>query len=213
MDKYTYGACTVYVIAQWKLLGVHAFPESSAELSAAQNYLHLASPESQVADLVVAATGLFLAILCFVWIYRLTNNLYACGFSALQITPGWSVGWFFVPVACLWKPYQAVSQLEKASRLGHGWNEGASHGAVLFWWVCCWGSFALLILAMIIAGDTPTSMSVSATRSAMFITVLSALIECAGWIVLLAILGKASQELSEQYGVPYEALFAPPKKG
>ncbi|MGB0798912.1 MAG: DUF4328 domain-containing protein, partial [Planktomarina sp.] len=47
------------------------------------------------------------------WIYRAAHNANQISPSETRITPGWSVGWFFIPVASLWKPYQAMR---------HTWN-------------------------------------------------------------------------------------------
>jgi hypothetical protein len=48
-------------------------------------------------------------------IYRANKNLHARNVPGLEYTPGWCVGWFFVPVAALWKPYQAVKEIWMAS--------------------------------------------------------------------------------------------------
>ena len=53
------------------------------------------------------------------WIYRAHANLETADLPGLEYSPGWSVGWFFVPIAALWKPFSAMREL---------WN--ASHGAV-----------------------------------------------------------------------------------
>src|SRR5947209_8456564 len=37
------------------------------------------------------------------WIYRANHNVRALGARELRYTPGWAVGWFFVPILNLWK--------------------------------------------------------------------------------------------------------------
>lgn len=40
------------------------------------------------------------------WIYRAAwNGRVFAGARQLDFTPGWSVGWYFLPIANLWKPY------------------------------------------------------------------------------------------------------------
>jgi hypothetical protein len=61
--------------------------------------------------------GLHIAgvILFSTWIYRANVNTEALVSSGLEFTPGWAVGWFFVPLANLYKPYQVVTELYRAS--------------------------------------------------------------------------------------------------
>jgi hypothetical protein len=49
-------------------------------------------------------------VLVGVWIYRANANAHALG-GDLSVSPGWAVGWFFVPIACLFKPYLAMRRL------------------------------------------------------------------------------------------------------
>jgi len=213
LDRYSFFALLAYFVAQIKLLRTYAFPETPTELAAASAYLHQSSMDAQVADSLVVAGGLILTVVSFVWIYRLTNNLFACGLSPLNISPAWSVGWFFVPVAFFWKPYQAISQLERSSRLGHGWHEGSTHPSVICWWILYWGSIAFLVASLVIAGDESATLSDTDTQAAMMMTILSTGVELVCWAILLAILGSASQRLSEQYGVPYQSIFGPSRTG
>lgn len=50
-----------------------------------------------------------------VWLHRAYKNLAALRASYLEYTPGWAVGWWFVPFANLVKPYQVMSELWSAS--------------------------------------------------------------------------------------------------
>ena len=57
----------------------------------------------------------------------------------LTITPGWAVGWYFVPIANLWKPFQAMKEIWLGSHYGANW-EGGSATDLLNWW---WGLYIL----------------------------------------------------------------------
>ena len=50
-------------------------------------------------------------IVFLVWMYRASNNLRPLGASFLEFSPGWAVGWWFVPFANLVKPYQAIREI------------------------------------------------------------------------------------------------------
>lgn len=55
------------------------------------------------------------AIVFLVWYHRCYSNLPALGARDLMATPGWSVGWFFVPIASLFRPYQTTVEMWRAS--------------------------------------------------------------------------------------------------
>ncbi len=53
-------------------------------------------------------------VLFLIWEYRSFNNLSALKARNLEFSPGWAVGWWFIPFANLVKPFQAIREL---------WNE------------------------------------------------------------------------------------------
>lgn len=67
-------------------------------------------------SLLIADLLLFIACIVLVarWIYRASSNAHALR-DDLTITPGWAVGWYFVPIATWWKPYEAMKEIWSAS--------------------------------------------------------------------------------------------------
>ncbi|MGL4236628.1 DUF4328 domain-containing protein [Tabrizicola sp.] len=79
---------------------------------------------------VFVVSGLF----CCTWIYRASWNARQIHPTPERITPGWSVGWFFIPILSLWKPYEAMKQTWNSSH-----NPGDDIRATLpsfagYWW-------------------------------------------------------------------------------
>jgi len=68
------------------------------------------------------------------WIYVAHRNLPALGLPYPEFTPGWAVGWFFIPVANLWKPYQAMRQLWQASVDTQTVGQQDAHPLLVAWW-------------------------------------------------------------------------------
>jgi hypothetical protein len=68
------------------------------------------------------------------WIYVVARNVRIFGAQNLRFTPGWAVGFYFVPVANLWKPYQAMKEVWKASRTPGGWEREKGSFILGFWW-------------------------------------------------------------------------------
>lgn len=68
------------------------------------------------------------------WIYRAHSNLPALGVRDPDVSPGWAVGWFFIPIASFWKPYAAMHTLSKASSYPQNWRIGESMPLLPVWW-------------------------------------------------------------------------------
>jgi len=83
-----------------------------------------------ILNLLVLAAAL---ILVGLWIYRANANAHAIG-GELTITPGWAVGWYFVPFANLVKPFQAMKETWLASHYGSEWDRGDATDLLNWWW-------------------------------------------------------------------------------
>jgi hypothetical protein len=72
---------------------------------------------------------------CFlVWIHRANANVRALGAQGMTFSPGWSVGWYFIPIANMWKPYQAMKEIWRASANPTRWQDEARGGLLPWWW-------------------------------------------------------------------------------
>jgi hypothetical protein len=50
--------------------------------------------------------------------------------TLMSFTPGWSVGWYFIPIACLFKPYQAMKEIWEISHK----NQSGTSSTLGLWW-------------------------------------------------------------------------------
>jgi heme/copper-type cytochrome/quinol oxidase subunit 2 len=104
--------------------------------------------------------GLIVTAICFLmWTHRAYRNLPALGAKHLEHSPGSSVGWYFVPVANLMKPYAITTEIWRHSDPdGIGVAARASStGLVVYWW--------LAYIAAGIAGIVAGSMAPTAPGS------------------------------------------------
>ncbi|MBS1798098.1 MAG: DUF4328 domain-containing protein [Acidobacteria bacterium] len=99
-------------------------------LKALMSVFVIASPDSRIGSgsssehfgivligltvLLESLLRLLVIVLFLIWLYRSFNNLSALKAKHLEFTPGWAVGWWFIPFANLVKPFQVVREL---------WNE------------------------------------------------------------------------------------------
>ena len=100
-----------------------------------------------------------------IWLYRAYGNLSPLQARNLEFSPGWAVGWWFIPFANLVKPFQVVREVYNESDPDVDPYTGFSHvpagtPAVVGLW---WGTFLLSNFANRIAdavygkGDFPDS--------------------------------------------------------
>lgn len=128
------------------------------------------------------------------WVHRTNSNAQAWS-SNLNVSPGWNVGFFFIPIANLWKPFQGVRETWEASQSG----PDLSVPAWMRWWWACW--LAISILGNISFRIELQGTSVSAAGFAAAVDVLSAIIGIPLALLLIRLIREltAAQE-SRQHG-------------
>ena len=75
-------------------------------------------------------------ILVSMWTYRAMKNLHIVGAVAATMSPGWAVGWYFIPFANLWKPFEGMLQIWRESHRLAGRPEKVA--AYVGWWWATW---------------------------------------------------------------------------
>jgi hypothetical protein len=78
---------------------------------------------------LVAAYGL-----AGMWIYRAAVNVRALGARGLDVSPGWAVGFYAVPILSLFRPLQAMSEIWRASHSPRSWKGESAPPLLGFWW-------------------------------------------------------------------------------
>lgn len=116
----------------------------------------------RIIGLVDVAFRLLTVVIFGRWIFRANKNARALGADDLPTTPGWAVGYFFVPILSLWRPYQAMRDLWQASHNPASWHTTAAGSILPVWWT-------LWILSNII-GQIAFRLSLHATDVAGFRT-------------------------------------------
>lgn len=80
--------------------------------------------------LIVIVTG----VIFLMWIHRANRNARGLGAQGMMFTPGWSVGWYFVPIWALWKPYYAMKEIWQASENPGAWQSQTAPRLLRTWW-------------------------------------------------------------------------------
>lgn len=132
----------------------------------------------------LAFTVLFIVsvVLVSMWIYRAHANLFAAGYQDLEFSPSWSVGWFFVPIANLFKPFQAMKELWNVSHGVSNQFGEVSAGSVTTWWGCY---IVGNIISMVAFRIETNATSMEAVQTASGIGAIGSLLTVgAGWFLL-----------------------------
>jgi hypothetical protein len=134
---------------------------------------------AQVQDSEGGAFGFFVfvilmifptAIAWLLWQYRAHANLGALGAANLAYSPGWAVGWWFIPFANIVMPFLTVRELWKASKPDAGavdWKARGGAAIVGVWWT---GRLATQALFQIGTALPPeVDVVTNTTSSALFL--------------------------------------------
>jgi hypothetical protein len=165
---------------------VYSYAEySTLPRTAVYSELFLASDTvSLLVGLPQFALLVAVGVVFLMWLFRTSRNLRTLAGMAMRFTPGWTVGWFFVPIANLFKPYQAVKEIWLVSHrhaqiplLGQKGSDGP-HALVAWWWA--------LYLLSAMADNAAFRMSMAASDVAGYLssTVATAVSDVAAVIVL-----------------------------
>jgi hypothetical protein len=85
--------------------------------------------------LAYAAAAVACSVVALCWLHRARRNLDDLGAEGLEYSPGATVAWFFVPVANLYVPWVAVSELWRASAAPQGrWDQASPGPLPVAWW-------------------------------------------------------------------------------
>jgi hypothetical protein len=135
--------------------------------------------------LLIATAGVWCS-----WQFHAHGNLVRRHVEGLRHTPGWAVGWWFVPLANLWKPYRAMSELARASASPESWRDARPPRILFPWWVA-W--IAGTSITRIVASQGGPMTEEAARRldlalvSASVCSILAAILACAiVWSITLA---------------------------
>lgn len=105
--------------------------------------------EADASDTRLVAIGVVFLILFIItaivflnWIARVSRNLRALGVTHQRFSPGWAVGWWFIPFMSLVRPYQVMKEISEGSYANPSYEIGSSQSTIvtpiLGWWWAAW---------------------------------------------------------------------------
>jgi hypothetical protein len=158
---------------------------------------------SLVIRVLLAGAMLLTAVFFLIWIYRAHKNLKVLGATELKYSPGWAVGGFFVPLLNLFRPYQVITEIWKASsngaRRGGGTNwkfENVPAYFSLWWGLWLLSGFLDFFSAIMVFGGGQTNQQLVASRYRLVYDVVS--IACAALAIAVVLRTTARQETANR---------------
>lgn len=115
----------------YSILTISAFQAGTAS----QEDLTRVDAVSFAAAMPVVVLNLITVVLVARWIYRANKNAHVLS-SEMEMTPGWNIGWFFIPIAAWWKPFQGIAQSWRASVSPVDPHSVDLPGWMRLWWGC-----------------------------------------------------------------------------
>lgn len=88
--------------------------------------LNLAQQATLIAQLALC---LITAVFFLRWKYQAYLNLQRACSSPLKFSPGWCCGFYFIPIVNLYRPFQAMNEIQARSKANIGYQ-------VYVWWAC-----------------------------------------------------------------------------
>ena len=107
------------------------------ELYSEEAFSVLADKNDVRSGLLSGVWVLFLFLSFFIiggWFYVSAKQNQSSAVKNLSVTPGWAVGWFFVPFANLVMPYRALKEIYKASFNNAEWEQNPIPHYFPVWW-------------------------------------------------------------------------------
>ncbi|MBV9643677.1 MAG: DUF4328 domain-containing protein [Verrucomicrobia bacterium] len=91
-------------------------------------------PIQGIVGLLQTGLGILTGITFLKWIYRAYKNIQGFGAEGLRFSPGWAVGYYFIPILSLIRPVQVMSEIWRASDDPRDWPRRPGSWLIASWW-------------------------------------------------------------------------------
>ena len=125
--------------------------------------------------------GIASQVLFFVWVYRANKNCHGFGAEEMEFTPGWAVGWFFVPIVNLVAPCRMMQEMWRVSGNPRAWTAERISWKIGVWWAAFLVTGTMAVAGMLVfkesdalSGATPLVSAIHTLLTISVVTGLSA---------------------------------------
>lgn len=135
----------ITVVAVWSdIMQLRLFRNVQQGVTVSDSEIELNDARQACIGVAQSLFGLSAWIAFLIWTYRMNVSLQWLRAEILEFTPGWTIGWYFVPIANLWKPYRIMAEIWRASRYpSPNWQDESATPLLALWWGLWLGTVAL----------------------------------------------------------------------
>jgi hypothetical protein len=146
-------------------------------------------PIQGILGLLQSGLGIVTGITFLKWIYRAYKNIQGFGAEGLRFSPGWAVGYYFIPILSLIRPVQVMSEIWRASDDPRNWPQRPGSWLIVSWWT----------LFLIYTGVTQVSLEIAIQASTNDQWTLAAVLAIAGDLFSIPLSIAALRLVTEVY--------------
>lgn len=149
--------------------------------------------------LVQIPVYIFTIVFFLIWLYRANKNLTPLGASYTEFSPGWAVGWWFIPFANLVKPFQVVREVwresdpdvqpQESGFLSSAGGAADTPAYIGFWW----GLWITSNIASNIAGKVYDPDNIKTSAASGYIFMIAAIFSIAAAVLAVMIVRDITQ--------------------
>ncbi|MDR1190157.1 MAG: DUF4328 domain-containing protein [Verrucomicrobiales bacterium] len=121
------------------------------------------------------------------WKYRANLNCRGFGATDMRFTPGWSIGWYFIPFLNFVRPYQVMKEIWKVSSNPSNWQTQKG-SPILGWWWTLW--LVSCFLGRIVFHMSKNVNSPSSLEAATMASIISSMVTISLTIVAVTLVSR-----------------------
>jgi hypothetical protein len=146
-------------------------------------------PIQGIVALLQSGVGIVTGIAFLKWIYRAYKNIQGFGAEGLRFSPGWAVGYYFIPILSLIRPVQVMNEIWRASDDPRNWSQRPGSWLIASWWT----------LFLLYTGVTQVSLEIAIQASTNDQWTLAAVLAIAGDLFSIPLSIAALRLVTEVY--------------
>lgn len=124
------------------------------------------------------------------WVYRANLNSRGFGAQSMRFTPGWCIGYYFIPFLNLVRPYQSMKEIWQVSQNPARWQTQESSSLLSIWWGL---SIVTGILGQIVFRTSMSANDIPSLKNSTTISCFSSVVEIILLIVTLKVIASIAQ--------------------
>lgn len=122
------------LLAVTEVYRYYLYAQVSVGVNITQETIEFAESILGIIALIILPFFILTIVIYCQWIYRMTNNALSFKPADFKTTPGWAVGWNFIPVASVFVPYIQIKKIYKILKNPANWQSEKSPNKMIWWW-------------------------------------------------------------------------------